>query len=73
MFFKKSTVCMLADYADWGCYHDLWGLCSYLVTVSQEIGYTLHYIIQKSPCLNFQAKHCKEILEKILLITSALP
>ena len=46
MFFIKSTICVLANNADWDCFHNLWGWCSYLVMGSQEIGYgyTFHYI-----------------------------
>jgi len=73
VFFTKFTICVLANNADWDCFHNLQGCCSYLVTGSQEIGYTVHYIKTKSTCLSFQEKHCKEILEKILLVTSALP
>lgn len=73
VFFAKSTIGVLANNANWDCFHNLRGLCSYLVTGSHKTGYTLHYIKRKSTCLSFQGKHCKEILEKILLITSALP
>lgn len=47
VFFTKSTICGLANKADWDCFHNLQDWCSYLITGSQEIGYTLHYITGK--------------------------
>jgi len=68
VFFTKSTICVLANNADWDCFHNLWGWCSYLVTGIQEIGYdyTLHYIKRICTCMSFHGKHCQEILKKIL-------
>jgi hypothetical protein len=77
VFFIKSTICVLANNADWDCFHNLWGWCSYLVMGSQEIGYgyTFHYIKKEK----YLSELSRETLyrdprkKKILLITSSLP